>query len=471
MYEPVIGLEVHLHLKTRSKMFCSCAAEYFGDAPNTHTCPICLGLPGVLPTINRQAVEYGIMFALALNCRVAEWTQFHRKNYYYPDLPKNYQISQYDRPLGTNGWIEVGGERVRIKRVHLEEDAGKSTHPAGADYSLIDLNRTGAPLIEMVTEPDLTSPEQARRFLNHIRSIAQTLGISDANPEEGKMRADVNVSVRPKGQELGTKVEIKNLNSFRSVQRALEYEIKRQTRILKGGGAVKPATLGWDEAAGRTYLMRTKEAEADYRYFPEPDLPPLRITREWLEQVRARMPELPARKMARYIQAGVRPYDAEILAYSPSLSAFFDRALETGVEAQKLANWLNADVAGYLNERGLEIHQTGLTPEHLARLVRLVEAGTITGRVAKQLLPEVMEGADPERLVEERGLKAVTDETALRTLVEEVIAANPQAVASIRSGKLQAINALLGQVMRKTRGTAPPEVVRRLLAQALEVDA
>lgn len=469
-FEAVVGLEVHLHLKTHSKMFSPAPAEYFGDGPNTHVHAIDLGLPGVLPSVNARAVDYGIMFALALGCEIAPWTQFHRKSYFYPDMPKNYQISQYDRPLGRNGYLEVAGERIGIKRVHLEEDAGKSLHPEGATYSLIDLNRAGAPLIEMVTEPDIRSPEQARLFLSHIRSIAQALGISDANPEEGKMRADVNVSVRRPGEALGTKVEIKNLNSFKSVARALEFEIRRQTELLRQGRRVEQATLGWDEAAGKTYVMRVKEGESDYRYFPEPDLPPLRIDQAWLERIKAAMPELPAQKYARYLASGIRPYDAEILAYNASLSRFFDQALERYEgNPQSLANWLNADIAGYLNERGLEIHDTRLTPQNLAKLAGLQERGDITSRVAKDLLAEVMEGADPEKLVNERGLKAVVDAEAIRALVEKVVAANPQVVEQIKGGKAQAINALLGQVMRQSKGTAQPDLVRQLLAEAIGV--
>ncbi len=471
MYEPVIGLEVHLHLKTKTKMFCSCRADYFGAEPNTHVCPVCLGLPGVLPVPNQQAIDYGIMFALALGCEVPEWTQFHRKHYFYPDMPKNYQISQYDRPIGARGAIEVAGERIGITRVHLEEDAGKSLHPAGEDHTLLDFNRAGSPLIELVTEPDIKSPEQARLFLTHLRAIAQTLGISDANPEEGKMRADVNVSVRRAGEPLGTKVEVKNLNSFKSVQRALEYEIERQTKILKKGGKVEQATLGWDENAGRTYLMRTKEGEADYRYMPEPDIPVLHVTEEWKERVRAAMPELPADKKRRYQQAGVKDYDAEILAYDRELSGLFDAALAAGAPAQALANWLNADVRGWLAANEKKVDETALTPEHLAALVKLADEGKITSRVAKELLPEVMAGADPAALVKERGLEAVSDEGALGQIVDEVIAANPAVVEQIRAGKTKAINALLGQVMKATRGTARPDLVRKLLAEKIGLES
>lgn len=470
-FEAVVGLEVHLHLKTKSKMFCGCDASYFGDPPNTHTCPVCLGLPGVLPVVNAQAVDFGILFGLALNCQIAPWTQFHRKSYYYPDMPKNYQISQYDLPIAAHGYLEVAGQRVRIKRVHLEEDAAKSSHPEGAPYSLIDLNRAGSPLIEMVTEPDIRTPEQARVFLSHIRSIAQTLGISDANPEEGKMRADVNVSVRRVGEALGTKVEIKNLNSFRSVARALEYEIKRQQELLRSGRKVEQATLGFDEAAGKTYVMRLKEGEADYRYFPDPDLPPIVVDEAWLARLKTAMPELPAQKYARYLEAGVRPYDAEILAYSPSLARFFDQTLaHYQGNPQTIANLLNADVAGYLNERQLEVQQTALTPEHLAALAGLFEQREITNRVLSQLLPEVMAGANPLKLVEERGLRAVSDEGALRPIVERVVAAHPKVVEQVKTGNLKAANALLGPIMKETKGTAKADVVKKMLSEMLGVE-
>jgi aspartyl-tRNA(Asn)/glutamyl-tRNA(Gln) amidotransferase subunit B len=386
-------------------------------------------------------------------------------------MPKNYQISQYDLPIAEHGHLEVEGQTIRIKRVHLEEDAAKSTHPEGASYSLIDLNRAGSPLIEMVTEPDIRTPEQARIFLSHIRSIAQTLGVSDANPEEGKMRADVNVSVRRVGEPLGTKVEIKNLNSFRSVARALEYEIKRQQELLRSGRKVEQATLGWDEAAGKTYVMRLKEGEADYRYFPDPDLPPIVVDEAWLNRLKASMPELPAQKYARYVEAGVRPYDAEILAYSPSLAQFFDQTLaHYQGNPQTIANLLNAEVAGYLNERQLEVQQTALTPEHLAQLAGLFERREITNRVLSQLLPEVMQGASPLQLVEERGLRAVSDESTLRPIVERVVAANPKVVEQVQSGNLKAANALLGPIMKETRGTAKADVVKKMLSEMLGVE-
>jgi len=467
MVQAVIGLEVHLQLNTRTKMFSACSTDYFGEEPNSFTDPLTLGLPGTLPVINERAVELAVMFGLALNCDVEGFTQFHRKNYFYPDAPKNYQISQYDRPIARDGYVMVGNERIRIKRAHLEDDAGKLVHPTYAPYSLLDLNRAGMPLIEMVTEPDIRSPEQAREFLNLIRAIAQALGVSDANPEEGKMRCDVNVSVHRPGEPWGTKVEVKNLNSFKSVARALEYEIARQTRVLEDGGRVTQDTMGWDEGGQRTFVMRTKEGEADYRYFPEPDLPPLNVTRDMIERIRAAMPELPAQKQARYVAAGIKAGDAFVLAQSVTLSRFLDDAMRDGSDAQKLANWLLVDVTGWLAARELDVTQSRLTPTHLARLVKLIDAGTISGKMAKELLPDVMEGADPEALVRERGLAVVTDTSAIEAAVERVVTANPDVVERVRAGNLKAVNALFGPIMRELGGKAKPELVRDVLNRRL----
>jgi aspartyl-tRNA(Asn)/glutamyl-tRNA(Gln) amidotransferase subunit B len=466
--EPVIGLEVHLALSTKSKMFCGCSADTFGSPPNTHTCPVCLGLPGSLPTTNRAAFDKALMFALALSCRVPARTQFHRKNYFYPDAPKNYQISQYDHPVGEAGFIDLaGGRRIGITRCHLEEDAGRLQHPAYAPYSLVDLNRAGAPLVEMVTEPDLRTPEEAREFLSRVRAIAQALGVSDANPEEGKMRADVNVSVRRPGAAFGTKVEVKNLNSFKSVQRALEFEIKRQSRVLEEGGSVRQDTLGWDEGGQKTYLMRTKEGEADYRYFPDPDLPPVTIDRAWLARLKAATPELPDAKEARYRSLGVRAESAALLAEGAELSGFFDRTLaHYGGDPQGVANWLTGDVTGFLNTNGLTLAKAALTPEHLASLIELIDSGKISGKIAKELLPEVIAGGDPALLVRERGLEQLTDTAALAGVIDAVIADNPKAADEARTNP-KAINALLGRVMKRTGGQAKPELVRDLLRQKL----
>ncbi|WP_216321747.1 Asp-tRNA(Asn)/Glu-tRNA(Gln) amidotransferase subunit GatB [Deinococcus aestuarii] len=469
MYRAVIGLEVHLQLKTRSKIFSACPADYHGAEPNAFTDPLTLGLPGTLPTLNREAVELALMFGLALGCDVSGFTQFHRKNYFYPDAPKNFQLSQYDRPIARDGALDVGGGRVRIKRAHLEDDAGKLLHPTYAPYSLLDLNRAGSPLIEMVTEADITGAEQARAFLTAVQAIAQSLGVSDATPEEGKMRCDVNISVHKPGEPWGTKVEVKNLNSFRSVERAIEFEAARQERVLSTGGRITQDTLGWDEGGGKTFLMRTKEGEADYRYFPEPDLPPLDITPEWIERVRARMPELPAQKRERYGRAGVRGSDAETLSLNVPLGRFYDEALAAtpAPDAQKLANWLLTDVTGFLAAREQTIRDTSLQPAHLAALVRLIDAGTISGRVAKDLLPDVMAGQDPEALVRERGLTVVTDTGAIDAAIDAAMGADPATVEKVRAGNAKAMNALFGPVMKATGGKAKPEVVRERLQAKL----
>ena len=467
MLEPVIGLEIHLALKTRTKMFCSCAADGFGEDPNVNTCPVCLGLPGSLPVINREAIDKAVMFSLALHCSVPEFTQFHRKNYYYPDAPKNYQISQFDRPVGEGGFVEVAGRRIGVTRCHVEEDAGRLVHPPYADHSLVDLNRAGAPLIEMVTDPDLRTPEEARSFLNEVRAIAQALGISDASPEEGKMRADVNVSLHRPGDRLGTKVEVKNLNSFKSVQAALEFEIRRQTAMLEQGRPVRQETRGWNEGGQKTYSMRTKEETADYRYFPDPDLPPMRIGADRLERIRASTPELPNHKRARYLQLQLKLADAELIAYDAALSRFYDAAVRAfPAGAQPLANWLVSEVAGRLNALGAPLAEVALTPQALATLVRLVDEGVISGKIGKELLPEIMTGEDPESLVEARGLRQITDTSAVGQLVDEVLSAHPEIVASVRDNP-KAVNALLGRVMQASRGQAKPDLVRKLLNERL----
>ncbi len=476
-YQAVIGLEVHLQLKTKSKIFSACPQDYHGAAPNTFTDPYTLGLPGTLPTLNREAVELAMMFGLGLNCDVSGPTQFHRKNYFYPDAPKNFQLSQYDRPIARDGFLDVtleSGEvrRIRIKRAHLEDDAGKLTHPTYAPYSMLDLNRAGSSLLEMVTEADLTGPEEARAFLESVQAIAQALGVSDAAPEEGKMRCDVNLSLHQPGEPWGTKVEVKNLNSFRSVARAIEYETARQARVLAGGGRITQDTLGWDEGGQKTFLMRTKEGEADYRYFPEPDLPPLDITPDWIARVRARMPELPAQKQERYLAAGVRAGDAHTLSHDVALSRFYDEAMRAGPDAQKpdaqkLANWLLGDVSGLLAAQGQTVDGSALQPAHLAALVALIDEGTISGRVAKDLLPDVLGSHDPRELVRARGLSVVTDTAAIDAAIDAAMQADPATVEKVRAGNAKAMNALFGPVMKATGGKAKPEVVRERLQAKL----
>ena len=466
-FEVVCGLEIHIQLSTRSKMFSSVDANYFSDAPNSHTDPFTLGLPGTLPTINKAAVEDGMMFGLALNCDVLGFTQFHRKNYFYPDSPHNYQISQYDRPIARDGWLEVNGSRIGIKRAHLENDAGKLMHPNGAEFSLVDLNRAGCCLIEMVTEPDIKDGEQAKAFLQKVQAIAQALEISDARPEEGKMRCDVNVSVRRPGEPFGTKVEVKNLNSFKSVGKSLEYEVERQIRVINAGGRVTQDTMGWDEGGQRTFVMRTKEGEADYRYFPDPDLPPLEIDEAWIDRVRAQMPRLPDAKKVDYLARGLKESDAEMLALNIHASRFFESVLETFKgEAQSVANWLNGDVSGWLNNNDLEIQDSKLTSEHLSGLIALIDAGTISGKIAKDLLPDVMEGANPTELVKERGLEQTTDVVAIEAAILEVMNASPDVVENAKKNP-KAINALFGPIMKVLGGKAKPDLVRELLNKAL----
>jgi aspartyl-tRNA(Asn)/glutamyl-tRNA(Gln) amidotransferase subunit B len=473
-YQAVIGLEVHLQLKTKSKIFSACPQEYHGAEPNTFTDPFTLGLPGTLPTLNREAVELAMMFGLGLNCDVSGFTQFHRKNYFYPDAPKNFQLSQYDRPIARDGFLDVTLEdgtthRIRIKRAHLEDDAGKLTHPTYAPYSMLDLNRAGSSLLEMVTEADIVSAEQARAFLESVQAIAQALGVSDATPEEGKMRCDVNLSLHRPGEPWGTKCEVKNLNSFRSVARAIEFESARQARILDAGGRITQDTLGWDEGGQKTFLMRTKEGEADYRYFPEPDLPPLDITPEWIARVRERMPELPAQKLERYLAVGVRAADAQTLSLSVPLSRFFDEALtaQPRPDAQKLANWLLGDVSGLLAAREETLDGSALRPAYLAALVGLIDAGTISGKIAKDLLPDVLAGHDPAALVQERGLSVVTDTAAIDAAIDAAMAADPATVEKVRGGNAKAMNALFGPVMKAMGGQAKPEVVRERLTAKL----
>jgi aspartyl-tRNA(Asn)/glutamyl-tRNA(Gln) amidotransferase subunit B len=467
-FEMVIGLEIHLAMKTKTKIFCACSSNSFGKEPNTNVCPVCLGLPGSLPVANKEAIEKAIMFSLALHCSVPEITQFHRKNYFYPDSPTNYQISQYDRPVGSNGYIDLSdGRRIGITRCHVEADAGRSVHPTYANYSLVDLNRAGAPLIEMVTEPDLRTPEETREFLQKVRATAQALGVSDANPEEGKMRADVNVSIRKPGDPFGTKVEVKNLNSFKSVGRALEYEFKRQSRIVEEGGKIQQATLGWDDGGQKTYLMRTKEEAADYRYFPDPDLPMMKISKEWLEHIRAKTPELPNAKYQRYLKAGVRDYDANIIAFDTELATFFDDTLKNYQGSpQTIANWLNTDVSGYLNANQLELQGSKITPAHLANLVTLIDKGTISSKIAKGLLPEVMQGANPETLVKEKGLEQVSDTGELESIIDAILSSQPELVERVKANP-KAINALLGEVMKASEGKAKPDLVRELLNRKL----
>ena len=476
MYEAVIGLEVHVELKTRSKIFCSSTTE-FGGEPNTHVCPVCLGLPGVLPVVNREVVDYAIRVALALNCQIANFCKFDRKNYYYPDLPKNYQISQYDLPLAQNGYLEIetenGPKRVGITRIHMEEDAGKLVHQgniATTPYSLVDYNRTGVPLLEIVSEPDLRSPEEARAYLEKLRTIIQYTGVSDCKMEEGSLRCDANVSVRPAGDDtLGTKTEIKNMNSFRALHRALAYEIERQIAVLTEGGRVVQETRAWDEDRGVTVSMRSKEEAHDYRYFPEPDLVPLVIDEAWIEKVRATLPELPDARRTRYMEDfGLSRYDATVLTSSKELGDYFEACVVAYPHPKTVANWVMGELARLLNAHDMDITASPVSPAQLAALLCLIDDGTISGKIAKTVFEEMFTTRkDPATIVREKGLVQITDEDAIAAVVDEVINANPKSVQDYKAGKEKALGFLVGQVMKATRGKANPALVNKMLKEKL----
>lgn len=474
-YETVIGLEVHAQLKTKSKIFCSSATE-FGQEHNSQVCPVCLGYPGVLPVLNKKVLEYAILTGLALNCEIAKHSKFDRKQYFYPDLPKNYQISQYDMPVCKSGYLNINGKKIRINRAHLEEDAGKLVHAgaaglAGSTYSLVDYNRTGIPLLEIVSEADISSPEEARLYMEELRNIVRYLGVCDGNLEEGSLRCDANISIRPVGQkELGTKAEIKNMNSFRALQRALEFEIERQIELVESGGKVVQETRLWKEDEGITISMRSKEEAHDYRYFPEPDLVPMEISAEWVHEIRERMPELPQHKRERYVkELGLSEYDAEVLVNSIEMALFLDKAalLKTNVKA--VVNWLNGDITAYLKEKKITIDKTELTPEALAEMVNLIEKGTISNAIAKKIIVQLLEtGGSPQKIVEEQGISVISDEGALKETVKKILAANSSEVEKYKSGKPQLFGFFVGQVMKETKGRANPETVNKLLKAELD---
>ncbi len=488
-FEVVIGLEIHVQLLTVSKMFCACPVT-FGAPPNTLICPVCLGLPGSLPVLNRRAVELGLRTAVALDCSVQPSSQFHRKNYYYPDLPKNYQITQYKYkvhpPLATDGQLEIpaaggghrpapsgaGQRRIGIRRVHLEEDTGRLVHAereGKVQYSLIDFNRSGVPLMEVVTEPDLRSPQEARVFLARLRAVLQAIEVSTGRMEEGSLRCDANLSLRRPGADLGTRTEVKNMNSLRSVERALAYEVERQRGVLARGAAVEQETRHWDERRGITFSSRTKEEAQDYRYFPEPDLLPIVVTPSWVEGIRAALPELPDAKRRRYVDThGLSEYDAELLTSSAAMAKFFEETVRLFPQPKTVCNWLVGDVTAFLNAEGKDIDELPVTPAHLAELLRLTEQGMISGRTAKEIVGEMLaRGERPAALVAERGLAQISDESALARVVDDVLAEHPGPSADFRAGKAQALTFLVGQVMKKTRGRANPELVNRLLREKL----
>jgi aspartyl-tRNA(Asn)/glutamyl-tRNA(Gln) amidotransferase subunit B len=483
-YETIIGLEVHAQLLTKSKMFCGCSTDYADAPPNTHVCPVCLGMPGVLPVINRQAIEYAIMTALALNCTIAETTRFDRKNYPYPDLMKGYQISQYDNPLSHGGWIDIEADgatrRVGITRVHQEEDVAKLAHrtdPSGETYSLVDVNRAGVPLMEIVSEPDMRSPEEARQYLIKLRSILQYLGVSTGNMEEGSFRCDANVSVRPSGSTgFQSKVEVKNMNSFKAVFRALEYEVQRQVGVLEKGGRLVQETRGWVEDRGVTVSQRTKEYAHDYRYFPEPDLPPLAVSREMVEEIRSRLPELPdVRRDVLTSRYGLSQYDAGLLTASKAEADYFEECVglfPKGTDAKKnakaVANWLLGEYARLFNATATDIADCKVRPGHLVEMLGLIEEGTLSTSLAKTVFEEMFRtGKGARRVVEEKGLAQISGASELEAAVDRVIAENRQAADDYKQGKEQALKFLVGQVMRATKGQANPQVVTDLLKKKL----
>lgn len=473
-YEPVIGFEVHAELKTKTKVFCGCKVA-FGDPPNTNVCPVCLGMPGVLPVLNRKAFELAMRTAIALNCEISERTVFDRKNYYYPDLPKNYQISQQYATLGRGGYLEIevdgSKRRVGIDNVHLEEDAGKNIHPErpGVKYSLVDLNRAGVPLLEIVTQPDMHSRREAEVFMQTLRSLLQYCEASDCKMQEGSLRYELNISMRPKGGGLPPyRVEIKNLASMRSVLRAIDYEIRRQGEILSEGGQIARETRLWDDVAGQTRLMRTKEGAQDYRYFPEPDLVVVHVTRQWIERVRSELPELQHQRRERFVrQYGLPEYDANLLTQSRPLADYFEEAVKIHNNPKAISNWMMTEVLRVLDDEadpdGLKVR-----PAHLAKLVEMIDSGEISGKIGKQIFPEMLEtGRPPDEIVREKGLAQISDESALEAVIDEVIAENPKVAEQYRAGKDKAIGRLVGGVMKKTKGQANPRLVNELIRKKL----
>lgn len=473
-YETVIGLEVHLQLSTATKLFCGCPTK-FGAPPNSQTCPVCLGLPGVLPVLNEQVLAWGIRTALAFDCEVATRMKFDRKQYFYPDLPKGYQISQYDQPLCRNGHLDIivdgTPKRIRIHRIHLEEDAGKLLHEASPTETYVDFNRTGVPLLEIVSEADLRSPDEAYQYLTELKAIVEYLGVSTCNMEEGSLRVDTNVSLRtPGASAFGSKVEVKNLNSFRAVKLALEYEMRRQAVLLDRSERIAQETRLWDEKGQKTGSMRSKEEAADYRYFPEPDLVPFVIDAALVEQVRTTLPELPAQRRKRY-QASYQlsAYDAQVLTQSRALGDLFEGALRAGAEPKPMANWMIGDLRAYLNAKGLEPESLKLRPEWLAHLLKLIGEGTISGKMAKDVLVQMLERhIDPIQLVKEQGLQQIVDVGALEQLANAVIQANPQSVEAYRKGKVNALTHLMGQAMKQSKGKANPQQISKFLKRKLE---
>ncbi|MDB9494506.1 Asp-tRNA(Asn)/Glu-tRNA(Gln) amidotransferase subunit GatB [Spirulina major CS-329] len=485
-YEAVIGLETHCQLNTKTKIFSPVSTE-FGAPPNTNISPICLGYPGVLPVLNEKVLESAVKTGLALNCQIAPYSKFDRKQYFYPDLPKNYQISQYDLPIAEQGWLDIElvdpvtkeatRKKIGITRLHMEEDAGKLVHAgsdrlSGSTHSLVDFNRAGVPLLEIVSEPDIRTGAEAAEYGQELRRIVRYLGISDGNMQEGSLRCDVNISIRPVGQkEFGTKIEIKNMNSFSAIQKAIDYEIERQTKALEAGEPLYQETRLWEEGSQRTISMRKKEGSSDYRYFPEPDLPPIEVSKEQLEQWRSELPELPAAKRDRYeTDLGLSPYDVRVLTDDHQMTAYFESAIATGADAKQIANWLMGDILGYLNSEKLNISDIALTPATLAELLQLIDAGTISGKIAKDILPELLTTPvdSVAKLVESKGMTQISDMSAIEVMIDELIAANPDKVEQFRAGKTKIQGFFMGQIMKQTSGRADPKLTNQLLVNKLK---
>jgi len=476
-YETVIGLEVHAHMLTDTKIFCGCSTK-FGSEPNTQTCPVCIGMPGVLPVLNRKALEFAVKTGIATNCTVSVYSRFARKNYFYPDLPKGYQISQYELPICEHGSLEIivdgNIKKIGITRIHMEEDAGKNIHESGGSFSFVDLNRAGVPLMEIVSEPEIRSPREAVEYIKKLRTILRYLGVCDGNMEQGSLRCDANISVRPVGQkEFGTRAEVKNINSFRFVEKALDYEIKRQIKVLDDGGKIIQETRLWDSSRGITESMRGKEEAHDYRYFPEPDLVPIIVDQEWIDRIKTSLPELPDIKRERFIsEYGLPEYDADILTSDKSIAEFFEEAVKKGADLKNTSNWIMTGVFNYIKEHGKEnINETLLKPIHLVSLSGLVETAVVSGTMAKgTILYEMLDtGKMPEEIIKEKGLVQISDSGEIEKLVDDVIAKNPKEVERFKAGEDKIIGFFIGQVMKLTKGKANPQMVNELLKQKLSV--
>jgi aspartyl-tRNA(Asn)/glutamyl-tRNA(Gln) amidotransferase subunit B len=475
-YEAVIGLEVHAQMLTESKMFCGCSTK-FGSEPNSQTCPVCIGMPGVLPVINRKAVEFTVRTGLATNCKISSYSRFARKNYFYPDLPKGYQISQYELPICEHGHVDIivddGMKRIGLTRIHMEEDAGKNIHESalgGGSYSFVDLNRAGTPLMEIVSEPDIRSPKEAAGYMKKMRAILRYLGVCDGNMEQGSLRCDANVSLRPVGQkELGVKAEIKNINSFRFVEKALEYEIKRQISTLEEGGKIIQETRLWDPSTGTTQSMRTKEEAHDYRYFPEPDLVPIMADKDWVDGIQASLPELPDNKRARFVnEYGLPEHDADLLASERSTAEWFEETVKAGANPKSASNWIMVELMSFLNEENKPIEECSIKPAQLAGMIKLIENGTISGKIAKTVFEDMYKtGKNAEDIVKEKGLTQISDTSEIEKAVDETIAKSPNEVERFRAGEEKLMGFFVGQVMKLTKGKANPQIVNELLRKKL----